>query len=62
MTVFKSYFKVLKSSKVSIAIYLLISVTVILILTGMGSNKDEAYSAVSHGLVIVDNDKSEVSK
>lgn len=62
MTVFKSYFKVLKSFKVSIAIYLLISVTVILILTGMGSNQDEAYSAVSHGLVIVDNDKSEVSK
>lgn len=61
MTVFKAFFKVLKSYKTSLIIYLSITVGVTLMLAGMGNSSDKAYSQVSHGLVVVDNDRSEVS-
>jgi hypothetical protein len=62
MTVFKTFFKVLKSYKVSFIVYMSISIGVIFILSGMGESSDAKYSAVSHGLIVVDNDDSEVSR
>lgn len=62
MTVFKTFFKVLKKYSVSILIYLGIGVSLIFILSSINSKGNTAYEAIGHGIVIVDNDKSEVSK
>ncbi len=62
MIVFKTFFKVLKEYKVSLIMYLSITIAVICILSSVGSGGNTAYSSISQGLVIVDNDRSEVSK
>ncbi|MBQ6231730.1 MAG: ABC transporter permease [Eubacterium sp.] len=62
MTVFKAFFKVLRNYKVSFIIYMSISIGVVFILSGLGEGSDKNYSAVSHGLIVVDNDDSEVSR
>ena len=62
MIVFKTFFKVLKEYKVSLIIYLSITIAVICILSSVGSGGNTAYSSVSQGLIIIDNDRSEVSK
>lgn len=62
MIVFKTFFKVLKNYKISLFVYLGISIAVIFLLSGIGGSSDKNYSATSHGIVVIDNDNSEVSK
>ncbi|MCR5149076.1 MAG: ABC transporter permease [Eubacterium sp.] len=61
MTVFKTFFKVLKNYKISIIVYLSISIGVTAMLAGMSGSSDNKYSTTSHGLVVIDNDNSEIS-
>ena len=62
MTVFKTFFKVLKNYKISLIIYLSISIGVTAMLAGMSGGSDNKYSTTSHGLVVIDNDDSEISR
>ena len=62
MIVFKTFFKVLKKYKVSLLMYLGISIGIIIILSSFGSKGNTAYYSVSQQIVVKDNDDSEVSK
>jgi len=62
MIVFKTFFKVLNRYKVSLIMYLGIAIGIVFILSGFNSSGNAAYSSTSHGVIVVDNDGSEVSK
>ena len=62
MIVFKTFFKVLKKYKVSLLMYLGISIGIITILSSFGSKGNTAYYSVSQQIVVKNNDNSEVSK
>ena len=62
MTVFKSFFKVLRSYKISLIMYLVISLGIIYILSSFNTKGNASYYRVSQGIAVQDNDKSEVSK
>ena len=62
MIVFKSFFKVLRSYKISLIMYLVISLGIIYILSSFNTKGNASYYRVSQGIAVQDNDKSEVSK
>ena len=62
MIVFRTFFKVLKKYKVSLLMYLGISIGIITILSSFGSKGNTAYYSVSQQIVVKNNDNSEVSK
>ncbi|MCR5727047.1 MAG: ABC transporter permease [Lachnospiraceae bacterium] len=62
MIVFKTFFKVLKSHSVSLIVYMAISFGIIFILSSFNNGGNAAYSSVSQGIVIKDNDDSELSR
>ncbi|MBR4587955.1 MAG: ABC transporter permease [Lachnospiraceae bacterium] len=62
MTVFKSFFKVLESYKVSMMIYMGIMIGVVSILAGTSNHNNASYYDVSQNIVIEDEDGSEASK
>ncbi|MCR4991810.1 MAG: ABC transporter permease [Lachnospiraceae bacterium] len=62
MIVFKSFFKVLRSYKISLIMYLVISLGIIYILSSFNTKGNASYYRVSQGIAVQDNDKSEISK
>ncbi|MCR4625020.1 MAG: ABC transporter permease [Lachnospiraceae bacterium] len=62
MIVFKSFFKVLRNYKMSLIMYLVISLGVIYILSSFNTKGNATYYRVSQGIAVQDNDKSEISK
>ena len=62
MIVFKTFFKVLSRYKFSMIMYLAIALGIITIMSGFNSSGNAAYYSVSQGIVVLDNDKSEVSR
>lgn len=62
MIVFKSFFKVLRSYKISLIMYLVISLGIIYILSSFNTKGNASYYRVSQGIAVQDNDKSVVSK
>lgn len=62
MIVFKSFFKVLRSYKISLIMYLVISLGIIYILSSFNTKGNASYYRVSQGIAVQDDDKSEVSK
>jgi hypothetical protein len=62
MIVFKSFFKVLRSYKISLIMYLVISLGIIYILSSFNTKGNASYYRVSQGIAVQDNDKSDVSK
>jgi len=62
MIVFKTFFKVLNRYKFSLFMYLGIAIGIVSILSSFNSGGNSAYTAISHGLIVVDNDNTEVSK
>ena len=62
MTVFKAFFKVLRRYKMSLVMYLVISLGIIYILSSFNTRGNASYYRVSQGIAIKDNDNSEISK
>ena len=62
MIVFNTFFKVLKKYSINLIMYLGIGVSLIIILSSFNSKGNASFEATGHGLVIIDEDKSEVSK
>ena len=61
MQIFKTFFKVMKQYKISLAIYTAIIIFMLLMMTG-GEKADEEVSLNKFTILVVDNDNSEVSK
>ena len=62
MIVFKTFFKVLSRYKFSMIMYLGIALAIITIMSGFNSSGNATYYSVSQGIIVLDNDKSEVSR
>ena len=62
MTVFKAFFKVLRKYKMSLIMYLVISLGIIYILSSFNTKGNASYYRVSQGIAVRDNDNSEISK
>ena len=62
MIVFKTFFKVLSRYKFSMIMYLVIAIAIITIMSGFNSSGNASYYSVSQGIIVLDNDKSEVSR
>ncbi len=61
MQIFKTFFKVMRQYKISLAIYSAIIIFMLLMMTG-GEKADEEVSLNKYTILVVDNDNSEVSK
>lgn len=62
MTVFKAFFKVLRKYKMSLIMYLVISLGIIYILSSFNTKGNASYYRVRQGIAVRDNDNSEISK
>ena len=62
MIVYKTFFKVLKKYAVVMIMYASIAFALIIILSKVNTGSNNAYSSISQGIVIKDNDNSELSK
>ena len=62
MIVYKTFFKVIKTHIGVLLLYMSIAISLIVILSGINTGNSNAYKSISQGIVIQDNDNSEVSK